>query len=461
MRSKGFSFACPTLVNDKDEVFQFQKLLNVPKTDYSKIHNPFPQIAYSDNYNQACTNPLLYLWYRPTIDSRQIQDPLKSVLTQFYNPLTFGHEFIHLALADTPAKRYARFILANAYGHLHYMFIPERWYEDIWDELELANKELKAICEAITLSEELLALALSVNNMVSSIPQYWHRYAENDGQDEERVKVSQTVMEILEEKSINEYQKLFPTSDIAELYYNSFKKIAAWNKLNNLVLHQVSWYLQGIQSKKPWYEVVDSHSRCKSLAEKVKGMENEAGLEDWITEAVSDHEITSSLLALGLLIAPLKLSGKEELTRGQRSWFEFTGKMGSCLWTLWQGSRPPIENQTISEVLSTTTLKPPSILIHLIPQESDKGWFIVPRIDNRHKGTRAQRQAVKVLLPLESLRQQLDERKGFYCPNYQPGKCNCESTWREKLWRVLQWAREGRFGDGEWRDLPAECIHGT
>lgn len=157
------------------------------------------------------------------------------------------------------------------------------------------------------------------------------------------------------------------------------------------------------------------------------------------------------------LIGPLELSIEEKFNGETRSWLEFSGKMGSCLWTLWQGSTPHIGRYTTAQLARTTTIKSPSILIHLIANESDKGWFIVPRIDDRLTGTRAQRQALQTLLPFESLRQQLDERKGICCPNYRPGRCQCELSWWKAITRLVQWAREGRFGDGDWRDLQPEC----
>jgi hypothetical protein len=54
MRRKGFSFTCPCLVSNGEDK-AFQRLLKTAETDPDKIHNSFPQIAYSDNFNEACT----------------------------------------------------------------------------------------------------------------------------------------------------------------------------------------------------------------------------------------------------------------------------------------------------------------------------------------------------------------------------------------------------------------------
>jgi hypothetical protein len=244
------------------------------------------------------------------------------------------------------------------------------------------------------------------------------------------------------------------------LYYNTFKKIAAWNNPNNRLQKHVAWYLQGIQQILPNFEVVDGYSRCKNLAEKVKDMKNDAELEDWIARAVSEDEVDLAFSARAILIGNLNESYKYT-----GSWAVFRCTVGEYLWTLWQGSLPPIWDHTPQEIARMATLNPPSILIRLIPHETDEGWFIYPRVGDIYMGTLAQAHAARELLLLEAIRQQLDERKGIYCPNYMPGRCQCKLSyklsWRKALWRLLQWAREGRFGDGDWRDLPPECRCGT
>jgi hypothetical protein len=279
MRRKEFSFACPTLVNDKNEVLEFQRFLKVPKTDSDKIHNAFPQTAYADNYNQACTHPLLYLWYRPTIDDRQIENIRRRLLTAYYNLLTYSHEFKHIALAETPAKIYARQVLAWAYTFVNALLNEERWNEEIWWKLEIANEQLAEICEAITLSEELLAIATSVEDVTKALAASIEDVTKGSREKNEALmEVTQIAMETLEKESINTYQNLSP--DFADLYYNTFKKVATWKDYKDLLLPPVACYLQGIQKLRPAFELTNSYIRCKNLAEKVKNIKNEAGLAD-------------------------------------------------------------------------------------------------------------------------------------------------------------------------------------
>jgi hypothetical protein len=377
---------------------------------------------------------------------------MNSVVSAYYNPLTFAHEFMHIILSTTPAKALARLWLARTYTLLDTLLNEESWNEEIRIVLNKLNTDLTTICEAITLSEELLALALSVKHTIRFIPEFWHHHTDNSEQYEGVVKLSRKAIEILEEKSIIEYQKLFPASDIAELYYNTFKKIIAWDDVNGDLPDYVSTYLQPIphlqttQQLFPDPEVVDSYERCKSLAEKVKNVKNEVELMAWIEQTFSDHEANRTFQTCTTLLIDPK---------------EFSSNMGVWFWTLLEGSKPRIKVRTarqLWQLADTAYTTPGSILIHLIVHESDNSWLITPSIDKKRNGTRAQREAAAVLLPWESLRQQLDEKKGICCPNYTPGRCRCESSWWKILSRSLQWAREDKFGrGGEWKDLPSEC----
>jgi len=220
MKRKGFSFSCPTLMNDKDEVLEFKRFIKVPTTDSDRIHNPFPQTAYAGNYNQACTHSLLYLSYVP-------RNPKKRVLTAFYNLITFLHEYAHLVLSDTPAKMFARQVLAWAYTCVYYLLTEKSWNEGNWVIFERYNNQLTTICEAIALSEELLATAVSFEE-VNSI---WRECFEERVKAiqpasfettnrlwrelfEEGVKAIQKDMENVEKQSINAHQHSPP--DFAE-----------------------------------------------------------------------------------------------------------------------------------------------------------------------------------------------------------------------------------------------------
>jgi hypothetical protein len=235
------------------------------------------------------------------------------------------------------------------------------------------------------------------------------------------------------------YQKLSPV--FAELYYNTFKKIIERSQEEQTFAPGLTQFLQGIQLRDD-FEVVDSNKRCKLLKEIDMKNASLAEIEDWMLQASEPtRESESEKIALALLVEP---SG-------------YWSEEGSWLWTLMQGKRPNLEARTsVNLALNTNDFYGSGLSIKLHVRESYKGWFIIPFIDDELKGSPVQREALAMLLPLESFRQQLDEGKGICCPNYTPERCMCEIYWRESLWRLLQWAREGKFGDGEWRDLPPE-----
>jgi hypothetical protein len=114
----------------------------------------------------------------------------------------------------------------------------------------------------------------------------------------------------------------------------------------------------------------------------------------------------------------------------------------------------------------------PSIVLY--PRLVGKQWHIHP--GELHSGRGAVRiesskyiesEPVTVVLKLEALLEQLEERDGIYCPYYRISSavgeaCQCKPNWKISLLRILQWAREGKFGPGgTWRDLPPECSCGV
>jgi hypothetical protein len=222
-----------------------------------------------------------------------------------------------------------------------------------------------------------------------------------------------------------------------------------WCLENNVddLWQYLGMFLQGIQlnSYKSDVEVVNSNRRCESLAEKTKDMKNGAELKDWIirTAIQPTDEFEAYIATKSLLIDPRESSSKE----------------GLLLWTLMYGRRPSKRvRDAVKVALNASFSKQHALKIDLYAQESDKGWFIVPSLPKFFfKGSRSQEEAAFQLLPLESLRQQLDEREGICCAYYRPDECICPLPWRKALSRILQWARENKFGTGKWRDLPPKC----
>jgi hypothetical protein len=211
-------------------------------------------------------------------------------------------------------------------------------------------------------------------------------------------------------------------------------------------------YLQGIQQNRftSEVEVVDSNRRCRILAEKINDIENGAELKDWIF-----REIRRFGEDIEWIVSIAKMVEYRELT-----------KYGLWLWELMQGRIPHKvvhDNAYYLQVAVRihSSKLPQRLHVTLHAHESDRGWLIIPRFPHYSKRLRSQEEAAVNLNYLESLRQQLDEGKGFCCSYYLPGNiCSCDPSWRGALSRLFQWAREGKFGDGEWKDLPPECSYG-
>jgi hypothetical protein len=275
MRRKGFSFACPTQASSKDEAFQ--RFLKTAEEYPDKIHNPFPQTACSDNFNQACAHPLVNLWYEPVSKPEIYPRNFEQLVTVF-------HEETHARHNVTPAKILARVWLGRTYEYLNELLYGESWDEECWRELDRSNAELSAICSAITLSEELIAIADSFR-----VKSYFNSPEHLDE------------LERLKEKSVEQYQELDP--DFAELYDNTFKKVMGWCneepgkqvttgsykghlRVEDSLTIYLGMFLQGIQLNRYegqlGIEVVDSNGRCKMLDEVVKDMKNGVELKDWI-----------------------------------------------------------------------------------------------------------------------------------------------------------------------------------
>jgi hypothetical protein len=203
MNTKGFSFPCPCLVSNEEDK-PFQRFIEAAKTDPDKIYNPWPQIACSDNFYQAYSNPLVKIVYVPQIIKSVYPESIAQIVTR-------AHEALHLAFDISPAKLLARTFIITAYDRILELLNRESWDEQIWHELQKMNPHLSAICSDISLSEELLAIAYSIELTSLGVG----------------IKVSlssedMVILERLEEESVKKYEFLSPDFDV--LYYETLRK---------------------------------------------------------------------------------------------------------------------------------------------------------------------------------------------------------------------------------------------
>jgi hypothetical protein len=158
------------------------------------------------------------------------------------------HEWNHIDFDLSPAKILARLLLVRAYIFLNALLSGESWDEKSWRGLTAMNASLSEICRAITLSEELVATAVSFWAMTK--------------------KINSIEVARLEKKSIKNYQKKSP--HFAGLYSNVFKKVAGWLGETDNLSTLLALYLQGIRRYKHQLVAVNSNRRCWSLAENIK-----------------------------------------------------------------------------------------------------------------------------------------------------------------------------------------------
>jgi hypothetical protein len=230
----------------------------------------------------------------------------------------------------------------------------------------------------------------------------------------------------------------------------TIKKVIAWAALDEsgILDRLISIFLQGIRiSGKPENWAVDSHQQCQLLAEQVNRKDNPAQVSVWLTEMIRKEDFLLSGLALRDMVAE-KASGTIlealcNMTQAHRAW-EDTDYSASDL-----------------------------IHLYISPKLLGTQWHIHldGLIQNRSSGTPnlkyLESESVMAVLKLEAILEQLIARDGICCPYYRyksdmSEACICFPGWKQSLSRLLQWAREGKFGaGGTWRDLPPECSCGV
>jgi hypothetical protein len=436
MSATGFSFPCPHLASTKDDAFE--RFIKTSKQEPSRIYNPWPLLAGLKTYRQARTHPLARGRYLPTTNLDFYGSNLDELLTYF-------HEFYHLESDYTPAKVLARLLLSKACDHVSNMlFLGYNWdseMEKSWDELVQINDSLTAICSSITLSEELLATALSFE-----------------------ISVNRKDLDALAKKE-EEITNNTELPHFEESYFQTFKKVWQWIREERAsadplpILTFLQIYLQGIKESrasrairlynnaKSGFLVVDSAKRCRILAESINAMRSGKELFEWLSRTLKIQEVKAYLGAR--IILTYEKDDCED---------------NNCLWILMLGgAEHEVVNNLDQAIDYTWNYSPPHRAeVILYPQEFDRGCYITSAVIERSQ-SREEDEALGRILTIESLLEQLWSGNGFCCPNYDPlVGCCCDPDWKESLNRISRWAKEGKFDQGKfnrgnWKDLPQEC----
>jgi hypothetical protein len=435
----GFSYPCANIAKPD------ARLIDFLTADHQSVVNPFPLLAQRQRFYQDRTNPLIKLHYWASTD-------LHLGLEDFVNNVTFRHEKEHMSTHYSPAKNYARVVEARALQKVYVLALSQSWNTvtaKMWRELRREHNRLLTVTARICLSEELLAVARSFESFGRCIK------AASDYADWESRKLSDLEEETIKYYERKELRRLFP--DFRTLYYGTIKKVIAWAEdeielNNNTVLGSlISSFLQGITNQKKhegW--AVDSYKQCLLLAEQVERMDNSAQLCDWLTEMVIHEGYYFAGVAAQKLL--------KEVHAHNPVVIESLNQM-----------LEPEEHVEVDAEFPTARL----LHIFISPNLRNGKWYIQPgEIHGTENTFWVEREYLKSkpvmeVFKLEALYEQLIAGDGICCPyfgmnTYSDDPCICSPGWKECLLRLLQWAREGKFGsDGIWRDLPRECCCGV
>jgi hypothetical protein len=416
MRPMGFSFPCPCPAKSEDKAFE--RFIKTAQKEPSKIYNPFPLLAGLKTYRQARTQPLMRTMYLPT------SCPYICDRFGLEEQLTYNHEKYHLENDFTPAKMFARLLLRDTLCNLWPLLEGFSWdseMEKCWNAVVKNNGRIWAICRSITLAEELLAIAASFEACRRSYD------LGALGEKEREIMATHT--------------KLSP-------HFQAFKKAMLWVRDVDSLLGWLEIYLQGTKLCRQrtcdeWIHIVDSEQRCRILTENINTMSNGNELLDWLLRMSSKrNELVSFSAAWQILVNNKNL--------------DYIDKF---FWILMRGRPKDGEVEEVNlDFVPTKYFELNRVEAFLYPVEFNGEWYITYSILS-HNESPAEVDALYNILGFASLLEQLTSGNGICCPHYHPLEgCHCYPDWREALNRILQWAREGKFGyGGIWRDLQPEC----
>lgn len=426
MRSRGFCFPNPYSVNADEEIHRFFS------ADRSTIHNAWPELVDSQDFQFAWSNPIIQVWYFPTTKPEFLIDLFAKRELSVEFTLAALHESIHLALNFTPIKDAARLYLSESY-HIIYELLKlphdasKRRFSRLWSQFNVFSQELSNLAEMIMLPEELMATAYSFYALESVI-----------GRREDKIRLAR-----LQDDTIANQNKIVGP-DFERLFevFTKLARLTSWNdRSGRFTFSKLATFLEPANRD---YSLLE---RCNSLVRAIASLDKRRQLANWV-------------------------EGEIERRDDLQSWGEVVGFLldyqlrSSTIKHLWSvvNGRKLNRNGIITIPMAERVLRrygdfrlksdeyPHTIVF---PRELGGIWYV-----NAEEGGRSVGE-YSAMLFTESLRQQLSMRVGFRCPLAGPrsnGSCDCGTgSMKDALLRLTHWAKEGRFGSGEWTDLPYPC----
>jgi hypothetical protein len=413
---------------------EFAGFVNAKASD---VFNPWPQLVDLDARGDAWSQPFLRALYIPTTRPWNAFSTAKDSLLPLKWRVALVHEAAgHLAF-ETPAREWARTTLALAFEQL-----GEFAQGDFssWGSFKAFNLRFRLACDGIRLPEELFAVAYSFGTLPMAEAeqlQPWERHC------------------------VGHYDSSLP--GFADLYFGGIKR--AVSMLVPYSLGKREWpvallatFLEPLNTVPKLPEVGDCRERCEMLVQAMRRLNSAEDLEAWLLGTIRDLDDAKGLrIALGLQAELFR--HKEARAAGPLAQLVRAGRLAVSSAASERWSRKAFETYW-----SAPTSRPTRLAI-LVPVRLAGQWLISPWLTNYTRQLRA-------LLVLESLRQQLDEGRGFDCPiaagdveaiaDQKHPACIC-GDFRLTMERLVHWASTGDLGTGasaaraQWHPLTGPC----
>lgn len=425
----------------------------------STFYNPLPDILADGALGYMRVQPLARIVYSPV--PRSTFQPLGwegvdkkfgpgyvAYMRDWFNS---AHEAGHLLFLDqTPAKDLARRYLAESYAALQRLMfssgLSDRELDLIQSDFVAYSNQLDNVHRCLNYTEELFSTSLAVAAMRHEITpgHMWSAYVAE--------------AEELEIKTVAaEKKRLLGFSQ----YYERMVRLAQLIRQDN----------RGVLGS--WVSVMIQPIPPAELNSLIAGHAYQLDHLNWLLDAVeSSEDIEEIRQVLAQRSPDIAASWIRELTAHieiLRADAECAGE--SVGWTqlmlenLWEVSRG-LPQLSDSAAVEADRAAHNSFSRIIDGKRTDRSWrecctIVSPHYEGAYTGIRwqmtgpnerAKARALGSVLLMEALREQALSMRGFRCPLRRDvsNRCECSKSFRDGLTRLVDVARDGVFGPGEW-----------
>jgi hypothetical protein len=447
-----------------------------------RCHNPWPELFDPEKPEEAWSNPLARLWYFPTTQGAAILGAFEEGDLSVPQLIGIAHEQAHLLLDFTPAKEFLRKLLAQAYTHLANIAFAEddTWgvaHDEEWQQFQSLHARILDHFDYIALSEELIATAFGFALASFTYPSRSTEYLTLQHIEAAWVSRQSSAFRYYY-PALSLIALLAANEDHSEITMRILALLGAWTQSLQRDKDGTFYMLPAEPRLDRLLRQVDTYGRWYS-----RTTSTDVSVDDTLLNI--QHDLYRSLLksvfkrsdevdAWRQVIRDQEAMSRSSFAQTQHHFWAFM----HSLWDVSYGTdRWPVNRAgRISQVLDVNT-RFHNVLI--TPREFVDSWYIVPHFllsgrtqtsqgllyfskqcdsdsDVAQKRARQVRRSAGFLMGFEAYREQLQMADGIRCHSFR-GACNCTPEGRRATQRLSHWAREGRFGPGNWVELPPQC----